>query len=268
MRYDWKDQLPFAQGSKEWFEEIDRRFLSSAYYAKGENGKAFGRYLPAELRGARVLEIGCGMGTHASMLAGAGARYTTVDLTAPAVKMTSQRFKIFDLRGAIIQADAEKLPFASNSFDMVWSWGVIHHSTSTEQCLSEISRVLRDGGKLFLMVYHRSSLVYYLHCGLIRGIFMGQLLSRSLQDIYTSSSDGFYARVFTRRELLGILKENYEDISIDVVGLKAELFPIPASSLKRSLENSVPDRFAEMILKRWGSMIVVSATKSTRHPIV
>ena len=65
-----------------------------------------------------------------------------------------------------------------------------------DKCLSEISRVLRARGRLFLMVYYRPSLVYYLHNGLIRGVLMGQLLRRSLREIYTSSSDGFYVRVF------------------------------------------------------------------------
>ena len=99
------------------------------------------------------------MGTHAALLARAGARLTAIDLTETAVEMTRRRFKIFGLAGEIGRADAENLPFRNATFDLVWSWGVIHHSSSMERCILEITRVLRDRGRLFLMVYYRPSLV-------------------------------------------------------------------------------------------------------------
>jgi ubiquinone/menaquinone biosynthesis C-methylase UbiE len=262
MTYDWQGTLELKSGSREWFEEIDRRFLSSAYYAKAGDGSPFGRFLRTEeVADKDVLEVGCGMGTHASLLARAGAKLTAIDLTEQAVEMTRLRFELFDLQGQIERADAERLPLRDASFDMVWSWGVIHHSNSMEQCLSEISRVLRVGGRLFLMVYYRPSLVYYLHNGLIRGVLMGQLLRRSLSEIYTSASDGFYARVFTKGELKSLLSSNYSQIKMTVVGLKGELFPIPRCRIKESLEQSTPDWFASTILGKFGSMIVIEAVK-------
>jgi hypothetical protein len=90
---------------------------------------------------------------------------------------------------------------------------------------------------------------------------MGQLLRRSLREIYTSSSDGFYARVFNKGELRSLLSPDYEQIKISVVGLKGELFPIPRWSLKERLEALTPDRLASAVLGRWGSMIVVEAVK-------
>lgn len=262
MTYDWEGTLNFTPGSREWYEEIDRRFLSSAYYAKSANSYPFGRFLrPEFIDGKSVLEIGCGMGTHASLLAQAGANLTAIDLTERAVGVTKRRFDIFNLKGRIERSDAENLPFEENSFDTVWSWGVIHHSSSMETCLKEITRVLKSNGHLFLMVYYRPSLVYYLHCGLIRGILLGQLLRRSLQEIYVDSSDGFYARVFSKRELRELLDPNYEKISMSVVGLKAELYPIPRWRLKEGLETITPDWLASAILGRWGSMIVIEATK-------
>jgi hypothetical protein len=111
------------------------------------------------------------------------------------------------------------------------------------------------------MVYYRPSLVYYVHCGLVRGLLLGKLLRRSLQEIYVEASDGFYARVFTKQELRGLLKDSYQDISMKVVGLKAELFPIPRNRLKEKLEDLTPNGLASSILGRWGSMIVVEAVK-------
>lgn len=112
MTYDWHRTLNLIPGSRGWFEEIDRRFLSSAYYAQSPHGTPFGRFLrPETVNGKDVLEVGCGMGTHAALLAKAGARLTAIDISERAVEMTRRRFEIFKLPGYIEQADAEKLPF-------------------------------------------------------------------------------------------------------------------------------------------------------------
>jgi ubiquinone/menaquinone biosynthesis C-methylase UbiE len=264
MTYDWEETLSCTSGSAEWFEEIDRRFLSSAYYAHSTEHGPFGRFLRKQyVDGKEVLEVGCGMGTHASLLAKSGAHLTAIDLTQKAVEMTSRRFRVFQLTGQVQKADAENLLFPDGSFDMVWSWGVIHHSNSFEACLSEITRSLRDGGRLLLMVYYRPSLVYYIHCGLLRGVLLGQLLRRSLQQIYVDSSDGFYARVFNKTELKTLLEPSFDGIRMSVIGLKAELFPIPRNRFKERLEALTPDWLASSILGRWGSMIVVEATKKS-----
>ena len=262
MTYDWENTMKLPAGSREWYDEIDRRFLSASYFAKGSDGAPFGRFMkPDFLKGKDVLEIGCGMGTHASMLARTGARLTAVDLTERAIEVTRRRFDVFGLQGDILRADAEKLPFADASFDQVWSWGVIHHSSRFEACLAEIGRVLRPGGRLMLMVYYRPSIVYYLNNGLIRGVLMGQLLRKSLQQIYVDSGDGFYARVFNKPELRGHLDGNFRDINLNVIGLKAELFPIPRTKFKIALENMTPDWLASAVLGLWGSMIVAEATR-------
>ena len=233
MTYDWENTLNLPVGSREWFEEIDRRFLSVSYFADGKDGLSFGRFMKPELlKGKEVLEIGCGMGTHAAMLARTGARLTAIDLTERAVILTKRRFEVFDLAGLIQRADAN-LPFADASFDQVWSWGVIHHSDHFESCLAEIGRVLRPGGRLMLMVYYRPSIVYYVNNGFIRGLLMGQLLRKTLQQIYVDAGDGFYARVFNKSELRGHLTRDFKDIELNVIGLKAELFQIPGRGSRR-----------------------------------
>jgi 2-polyprenyl-3-methyl-5-hydroxy-6-metoxy-1,4-benzoquinol methylase len=262
MTYDWESTLRLAPGSRAWFEEIDRRFLSASYFAKGKDGGPFGRFMkPEHIAGKEVLEVGCGMGTHAAMLARAGARLTTIDLTVRAIEVTKRRFDIFGLRANIQRADAESLPFADRSFDTIWSWGVIHHSWRFENCLSEIARVLRPGGHLMLMVYYRPSIVYYINNALIRGILMGKLLHKSLQQIYVEAGDGFYARVFNKQDLRAHLEGEFDHIDLHVIGLKAELFPIPRTSFKEKLEEMTPDAIASAVLSRWGSMIVVEATR-------
>jgi SAM-dependent methyltransferase len=268
MTYDWEETLQIQPGSRDWYQEIDRRFLESAYYAKGGDGAAFGRFLRPELvRGKAVLEIGCGMGTHAEMLGRAGAHLTAVDQTEFAVMATKSRLDLLQRGGQVLRQDAESLAFADKSFDFVWTWGVIHHSTSTERCMGEIARVLKPGGRLTMMVYYRPSLVYYLHCGLIRGVLMAQLLRKPLQKIYVDSSDGFFARVFNKAELRRLVGPYCRDLQITVVGLKAELYPLPRTGFKLMLERFTPDWLASLVLGRFGSMVVIEAVRSDESKI-
>jgi ubiquinone/menaquinone biosynthesis C-methylase UbiE len=263
MTYDWEKTLRFTPGSVEWFEEIDRRFFSASYFAKDKEGRPFGRFLRSEfVEGKEVLEIGCGMGAHAVLLVKAVVRLTAVDLTEKAVEITRRRFQLFKLNGRIERADAERLPFTDNSFDVVWSWGVIHHSNSMESCLSEIARVLRPGARLMIMVYYRPSIVYYVNCGLVRGILLGQLRKKSLHQIYEDSTDGSHARVFNRRELRHLLSSDFSNIELSVVGLKGELFPIPRTRFKQALENATPDCLASAVLRHWGAMVIAEATRN------
>ena len=263
MTYDWEKTLQISPGTTEWYGEIDRRFLDSAFYAKRQDGEPFGRFLTSELvEGKQVLEVGCGMGTHAEMLVRRGAHLTAIDQTAFAVRSTNRRLALGNLKAQVSQQDAETLGFRDASFDVVWTWGVIHHSKSTERCVDQLARVLRPGGRLFMMVYYRPSLVYYLHCGLIRGVLMGKLLRHSLDQIYVSSADGFFARVFNKSELQELLSKNFHSLQMTVVGLKAELYPIPRSRFKISLERCTPDWLANAILRYFGSMIVVEAIRS------
>jgi len=263
MTYDWERTLDITHGSREWFDEIDRRFLSSAYYAEGSDGTPFGRFLrPEYVAGKQVLEVGCGMGTHAEMLTRAGAQLTAVDQTSLAVETTRRRLAVRGLPCNVVRQDAEHLTFDDRTFDFAWTWGVIHHSTSTERCVSEIARVVKPGGRLMMMVYYRPCLVYYLHCGLIRGVLMGQLARHTLHEIYVNSTDGFFARVFNKQELGQLIAPYFHSPKITVVGLKGELYPIPRNRFKVALERATPDAVAATILGKLGSMVVIEAVRS------
>ncbi len=119
-------------------------------------------------RGLRVLEIGCGCGSEAELFARAGAHYTAVDLTNAAVSITQTRFQLAELEGRFVQSDAENLPFADGSFDLVYSHGVLHHTPDTPRTIREVHRVLVPGGRAVIMLYHRNSFNYYLNLGLVR----------------------------------------------------------------------------------------------------
>ena len=118
-----------------------------------------------------VLEIGVGLGADHQRFAEAGARLTGVDLTERAVEHVRRRLALFGLHSNLRTDDAERLSFRDGEFDVVYSWGVIHHSPNTPHAVSEIHRVLRPGGVARVMVYHKWSLVGYmlwLRYGLLR----------------------------------------------------------------------------------------------------
>jgi SAM-dependent methyltransferase len=125
-------------------------------------------YLPAfarfgDGRGRDVLELGVGMGAdHLEWARSRPRSLTGIDLTPSAVAYTSQRLRLFGLASRLLVADVERLPLPHEAFDLVYSWGVIHHSPDTPAAALEIRRVLRPGGQARVMIYHRHSLVGYM----------------------------------------------------------------------------------------------------------
>ena len=119
-------------------------------------------------RGKDVLEVGCGVGTDGVQWAKAGARYTAIDLTPEGVRLSAENFRLRGLEGRLLQVNAEHMPFPDDSFDIVYSHGVIHHAPDIERVVSEIHRVLRPGGEAIVMVYHRHSYNYYGNILLLR----------------------------------------------------------------------------------------------------
>ena len=109
--------------------------------------------------GKRVLEIGVGLGADHQRFAEAGALLSGADLTPRAIDLTRRRLDMRGLKSDLRVGDAEHLEYADNGFDLVYSWGVIHHSPDTDKAVQEIFRVLKPGGLAKAMIYHRYSLV-------------------------------------------------------------------------------------------------------------
>lgn len=115
----------------------------------------------AEARDKEVLEIGTGNGADGVMFALHGANYTGVDLTEAALSATRRHFSAMGLSGRFQAENAEHLSFADESFDWVYSHGVLHHTPNIEAAIGEVYRVLKPGGKAIIMLYHRHSFNYY-----------------------------------------------------------------------------------------------------------
>lgn len=136
-----------------------------------------------EAAGRDALEIGVGMGSDHVELAKARPRSLHgVDLTPRAIEHTRHRLELCGLDSTLQVADAEKLPFDADRFDLVYSWGVLHHSPDTARAIDEVRRVLRPGGLARIMIYQKYAITGYLLWARY-GLLAGRPW-RSLDDIY------------------------------------------------------------------------------------
>ncbi len=143
---------PSEVGSRRYFDEVEER----KYFVE-PHIPAFAEF--ARWKGKRVLEIGCGIGTDAVNFARAGADYTGVELSKASLALACRRFEVFGLRGRLIEGNAEELSSLVEpaAFDLVYSFGVIHHTPRPEAVLAEARRVVRPDGEFRLMLYAKNS---------------------------------------------------------------------------------------------------------------
>lgn len=113
-----------------------------------------------DFAGKKVLDVGSGNGYVLSKYAQEGAEVYGVDLTPTAIDLCQRRFSFLGLNGHFQEANAEELPFEDSFCDCVCSMGVLHHVPNTEKAVKEIYRVLKPGGRLIVMFYHRNSAKY------------------------------------------------------------------------------------------------------------
>ena len=145
---------PKPVGSREYFDEVEARKYFVESHIPG-----FADF--ARWKGKKVLEIGCGIGTDTLNFARHGAQVTAVDLTEKSLEVARQRIKVFGLEDQVrfIQANAEKLSESvpPESYDLVYSFGVIHHTPHPERVLEEIRKFVTPQSTVKIMVYNRWS---------------------------------------------------------------------------------------------------------------
>jgi 2-polyprenyl-3-methyl-5-hydroxy-6-metoxy-1,4-benzoquinol methylase len=141
-------------GSKEYFDEVEAR----KYFVE-PHIPAFAEFERWE--GKRVLEVGCGIGTDSINFARAGAELTAVELSSESLRIAAQRAEVMGVADRIrfLEANAEELTatLTDEPYDLVYSFGVIHHTPHPERALAEMRALVAPGGTLKLMVYHRRS---------------------------------------------------------------------------------------------------------------
>jgi SAM-dependent methyltransferase len=170
----------------------------------------------AGTRGQRLLEIGVGLGTDFVRFARAGAQVTGVDLTEHSVRLVQRRLELEGLEGEVRVADAERLPFPDGAFDVVYSWGVLHHTPAPDRAIAEALRLLRPGGRLCLMLYARRSWVAF---GLwARYALLAGRPNRSLAWALSHHMESAGTQGYTPREIRARLEPQVAELTVEHVG--------------------------------------------------
>jgi ubiquinone/menaquinone biosynthesis C-methylase UbiE len=247
--YDREHEL----GTREFFDAIEKhRYTEYAPWMPELMG--FNKF-----PGAQLLEIGCGMGTDLLQFARGGASCTAVDLTPRSIAITRHRFQLYGFDASFSISDGERLPFRSDSFDVVYSNGVLHHTPDTAGAIREVHRVLRPGGTAKVMLYHRSSLNYWVEIILRRGILGGEFLrGRSAEEImsrvieFSEHEARPLVKVYSRKQARELFK-TFSDVRVDVEQLmRAEL---------RVFSPLVSDALFKRISERFGWNVIITARK-------
>jgi SAM-dependent methyltransferase len=271
---------PAESGTREFFERVEAH-----RYAKEWHIPAAADF--ANTSGLRVLEIGCGLGTDGAQFARAGAIYTGVDLTDAAVALARRHFDLLGLRGEFRVGDGEELDFADESFDVVYSHGVLHHTPDTARAVGEIRRVLRPGGRAVVMLYHRDSYNYRVGIRVLRragarllksesGIkLIHRLTAEPLDSLYeharlmTASGNGYLAseeflsqstdgagnplaRVYSRREARELFRD-FREVAVRAYFLNKRFLPLLGNLLPLGIESA--------LASRWGWHLWIYAKK-------
>ena len=240
-------------GTRQYFDEIERvRYQEYAPWMPELMGFN-------EFSGARLLEVGCGMGTDLLQFARGGAICTGIDLTPRSIEITRHRFALYGEHGNFLISDGERLPFANESLDVVYSNGVLHHTPDTTGAVREVHRVLKPGGTAKVMIYHKNSINFWGEMMLHRGILRGELLrGKSPEEIMSrwveySEHDGRpLVKAYTRKAAQELFKD-FSKIKIDIEQLVRAEFPVVGAL--------IPDAFLRAMRRSFGWNLVVTAVK-------
>ena len=238
------DAIPFEPGTAEFFERhrqlreaIEPPELQRTIYEWDRHA------------GKRVLDVGCGTGFVVSLYARGGARVVGIDLTWQGIRLTRGRLGLAGLPAMLQQADAERLPFRDESFDLVTSFGVLHHTPDTAAAVREVHRVLKPGGRTIMMFYHRQSFAYQVLFPLKRLLqrpWRGRTAAEQVNAV--DGPENPLGRVFSRAEL-GELLAGFDDLEF------------ASTLLFFRWKHLIPRPLVLAVQKRWGWFLYVKARK-------
>ena len=202
----------------------------------------------------KVLEVGCGAGSDLLRFAQAGAKTTGIDLSPSSASLANSRLRLYICQGDTLVTDTENLPFKSNTFDLVYSWGVLHHTPDTERAIKEVYRVTKPGGEVCIMLYHRHSLVS-LQMYLRYGLFVFRPL-RSLKDILAKHHESPGTKAYTKVEVRQMFSA-FDGLKVDI-----QLTPY---DLRYGKDKYLPKWVHKLTPKRLGWFIIIRGQKPTKQ---
>ena len=180
-------------GTKQYFEEVSKRkffvephIVTFADFQKYKNKK--------------VLEVGCGIGTTAHEFVRNGCDYTGIDISDKTLEIAQKRFDVFNLDGKLLCENIETYKNNFNKYDLIYSFGVLHHTPDMNKALTRITDLLKPNGELKIMLYSTNS--------------WKKFCIDSNIDQYEAQSGVPIANTYTKTEVIELLNEKFKDIEI------------------------------------------------------
>ena len=208
----WNQNIPMAYIEEGYdYEYARRERYRIIYYLKDiVNFESY--------RGKNVLEIGCGSGIDSAEFARNGASVTSVDFSDKATYLTQKLFDNQKFLADIRKADITNLPFLNETFDLVYSFGVLHHIPEVAKSIYEIYRTLIYGGEFIGMLYNKNSLLYAYSIIYLHGIKEGLLEDFSEQEILSRFSEKTencpYTKAYTKQEAYDLFSKHFRKVNI------------------------------------------------------
>lgn len=210
-------------GSPEFYQQVES-YRYNVYSPWLKKEVQFEKY-----RGKKILEIGGGLGTDLIQFARAGAITFDLDLASEHIRLAKKRFEMENIESSFIIGDAEYNCFKDNSFDVVYSFGVLHHTPDTQKAINEAYRVLKPGGEAIIMLYYKHSFFYWFSMFFVKGILKGNLFKMSMDEIlsrfveYSTSGALPLVKVYTKKQARELFK-SFKTIDIKIRQLTKEDF--------------------------------------------
>lgn len=229
-------------GSREYFDEVEARKYFVEPHIPGFAD--FSRW-----RGKRVLEVGCGIGTDAVNFVRNGAEYVGIELSKASLDLAKKRFEVFGLKGDLREMDAEKLAdeFPSETMDLVYSFGVIHHTPHPRAAIENMRTVIRRDGELRIMLYAKRS-------------WKASMIEAGL-DQPEAQSGCPIAYMYDEADIRELLKDFFEPIEIR----QEHIFPymveryINYEYVKEPYFAEMPERIFRALEKNFGWHMLITA---------
>ena len=198
-RYPCGDLL--IGGFKEYRGDYEKFFTDYDNFRYLKEGHILHCLDNIDFRNKNVLEIGLGQGADSEQIIRRGAIWSGLDLTPESVERVRLRLQLRQLsHQALKQGSVLKIPYEDNTFDIVFSHGVLHHVPDIDRAQREIWRVLKPDGELIVMLYAKWSLNYLISIGIARRL--------GLLALYIANSDpgGVYSQHLANARKMGILR--------------------------------------------------------------
>ena len=227
-------------GTKEFFEELEEyHYYKLEYLPKIVDFKAY--------KGKKLLEIGCGLGIDLVQFAKGGAIVTGIDLVEKAIELAKTNFELNGVNGELLVMNGENLSFSDNSFDFVFSHGVLAYTSDPVKMIDEVHRVLKPECETFLMMYNRNSWLYFL------SKLFGIKLGREDAPVFKTYSIEEFRRMLGDFSHLEIFTVRFPVTTRIHKGLKASIY----NNLFVPFFNLIP----EPMVRLFGAHLIVKAIK-------